>query len=85
MARRKMERGRGIAQRLKAARKRSGLTVRELAKQANLSHQTVVSIESGSGAHSSVSTLGDLAEALKVPAGWLAYGEGAAPTPSDNG
>ncbi len=79
MPRRKKERGRGIARRLKTARKKAGLSIRDLARQANLSHQAVVAIEGGGGAGSSVGTLGDLAEVLKIPAGWLAYGEGEAP------
>lgn len=74
-----------VAERLKAAREGRGLTVAELARRARvegepISRQAVMKIEGGDVTNPGVLTVAGLAEALEVPAAWLAYGVG--PTPA---
>lgn len=71
------DRYKGMPERLIQAREASGRTVRGLAALAGLSAQAVLYIEEGRTVPK-VDTCEQLAEALRVSPGWLAYGEVAA-------
>lgn len=75
MARRTYQLSREIAERLNAAREQRGMTIKELARAAMVNPDTVVSISQAQTINPGVGTLADLAKALGVPRGWLAYGE----------
>lgn len=72
------DRWRGVAQRLSSARERRGLTLRQLEGFSSVSRQTILLIERGES-EPRISTIEDLAVALDVAPGWLAYGEGEGP------
>ena len=70
-----------IAERLTWARTQAGFERRELARLAGLGSETHVGlIESGERPDPRGSTIKKLAQALGVPFGWLAAGEGEQPT-----
>ena len=74
-----LERWRGVAQRLSELRKRLGLTLRDVGDAAGLSAQAILLLEKG-GRDPLISTVEQLAVALDVPPGWLAFGEGEPPS-----
>lgn len=67
-----------LKQRFRTARERAGLTLRDLAAKSGQPLSTITDIEGGYRMPR-IDTLERIALALGVPAGWLAYGEGAAP------
>ena len=74
MARRSNEFGPGIARRLRSKRRAAGLTPRQLADLYHCALQTVQRLEDGGARNVGIGTIADLARALRVPPGWLAYG-----------
>lgn len=68
--------GPDIGDRLREAR--GEMTIRALATRAQVSTKTIVDIEAGRGATSSVKTYLKLARALKVRPAWLCFGDGSA-------
>lgn len=66
----------GFAERLKAARHESGLSIRALAEKVGITHQSVVGYEAGRGSGARLDIVGRLAEALHIAPSWLAYGTG---------
>lgn len=72
------ERWRGVALRLASTRELRGLTLRQVEDAAGVSRQTILLIEKGES-EPRISTIEDLAVALDVAPGWLAYGEGEGP------
>ena len=68
----------GLGARLKWARDRSGLTVREVADIAGVAFSAVSEIEKGERVPRA-DTLERLAVALNVPACWLVFGDGPKP------
>lgn len=72
------ERYKGMPERLKRTREKQGRTIRGLAALANLSPAGIVSVEEGRTV-ASLQTCEQLAKALDVSPGWLAYGEGQGP------
>lgn len=79
-----------LADRLKLARSKRGLTQDELADRCNLSNGYISMLERAPGAPNSIKSPGfaalrDLAKALDVPLEWLADGEGEEPEwPEEN-
>lgn len=69
-----------LAQRLRAARRRRGLSREELAHAAGMSYGAVVQVESGRRTDNRVSTVVALADALEVPLDYL-LGRGENPHP----
>lgn len=69
----------GFAARLALARKHHNLTFRELGEFAGVSHTAVQLLEKGDRSPT-IETAERLATALDVRPGWLAWGEGTAPT-----
>jgi transcriptional regulator with XRE-family HTH domain len=69
-----------LAQRLRAARRRRGLSREELARAAGMSYGAVVQVESGRRTDNKISTVIALAEALEVPLDYL-LGRGENPHP----
>lgn len=67
-----------LKQRFRKARERAELTLRELAAKSGQPLSTITDIEGGHR-KPRIDTLEKIALALGVPAGWLAYGEGAVP------
>ena len=55
-----------IAQNIKAARKKLGLSQDKLSKLAEVAYNTVVKIESGENSNPTIETLRKIADALKV-------------------
>jgi transcriptional regulator with XRE-family HTH domain len=76
------DRWRGVAERVAQSRRRLGLTLRQLGEAAGISGQGVMVIEKGR-TEPLISTIEQLAVALDVAPGWLAFGEGAAPSVSE--
>lgn len=76
MARRTYQLAREIAQRLNLAREARGLTVRQLARAAMVSQQTVITLSQGGTINPGAATLVDLARALEVRPAWLILGDG---------
>lgn len=73
-----------LADRLKLARSKRGLTQDELAELCSLSNGYISMLERAPGAPNSIKSPGfaalrDLAKALNVPLEWLADGEGEEP------
>ena len=68
-----------LKQRFRKARERAGLTLRDLATKSGQPLSTITDIEGGYRMPR-IDTLERIALALGVPAGWLAYGEGAVPS-----
>lgn len=68
----------GLGARLKWARSRAEMTVRDLADVAGVAFSAISEIEKG-GRIPRADTLERLAVALKVPACWLVFGDGVAP------
>lgn len=66
----------GFATRLKQARQEAGLTIRALAHQVGITHQSVVAYEAGRGGGARMDVVQALADALSVSPCWLAYGLG---------
>lgn len=64
-----------LAGRATEARQAKGLTQRELARGADMSQQTVGSIESGRSNTPQAKTLLAIAKVLGVSPGWLLFGE----------
>ena len=79
VARRTRQLGPAIGKRLRLAKNAKDLTVRELAKLAHTSPNTIQVISNGEGGNSSVGLLADIAKALGVTPEWLAYGAGPGP------
>ena len=72
-----------LSQRLRAAREKRGISRRELAARlGGDKYSTLSKIEEGDSMPG-IDTVELLARALGVSAGWLAYGEGTAPTWAD--
>lgn len=71
-------RSKGIGQRLKWARQRAELTVRDVARATGVSPSTISDTELERRVPRA-DTLEKLAVALKVEPAWLAYGDGRAP------
>jgi transcriptional regulator with XRE-family HTH domain len=68
-------RARGIAERLRLARERRGLTQAELCERAGVDRKSCFNIENDKmGGNVRFRTVERLASALQVPAGWLAFG-----------
>lgn len=72
--------GPAIAERLRLARELRGLTVRQLAEQAQVDKQTVQRLSDGLGRNPGAGMMADLAKALDVSPAWLTFGEGSPPT-----
>jgi len=70
----------GLPERLRALREMAGLTRKELAKLSGLADSHVGLIESARRSAPSAETLAKIAKATGVPLGWLATGDGRAPT-----
>ena len=68
-----------LKQRFRKARERAELTLRDLAAKSGQPLSTITDIEGGYRMPR-IDTLERIALALGVPAGWLAYGEGAVPS-----
>ena len=68
----------GLGSRLKWARARAQLTVREVADVAGVAFSAIAEIEKGQRVPRA-DTLERLAVALNVPACWLVFGDGPAP------
>ena len=68
-----------LKQRFRKARECAGLTLRDLATKSGQPLSTITDIEGGYRMPR-IDTLERIALALGVPAGWLAYGDGAAPS-----
>lgn len=69
-----------LSQRLRAAREKRGISRRDLASRlGGDKYSTLSKIEEGESMPG-IDTVELLARALGVSAGWLAYGEGTAPT-----
>lgn len=66
----------GFAERLRAARRESGLSIRALAEKVGITHQSVVGYEAGRGSGARLDIASRLAEALHIAPSWLAYGTG---------
>lgn len=66
----------GFAERLKAARRESGLSIRALAEKVGITHQSVVGYEAGRGGGARLDIVSRLAGALHIAPSWLAYGTG---------
>lgn len=66
--------GEGLARRLRKSRERAGLNQEQLAGQAGCTRVQLVNLEAGKGGGARLDTVEALAEALGVPAGWLAFG-----------
>ena len=66
----------GFAERLRAARRESGLSIRALAEKVGITHQSVVGYEAGRGSGARLDIVSRLAEALHIAPSWLAYGSG---------
>lgn len=58
---------------VKEFREKNNMTQIELCKQANVSRQTVIDLESGKDVNTTVATLQRLADALKCKVGDLVY------------
>lgn len=71
----------GMGERLRAARVAKGLSMRALGKQAGCTVAAISLLEAGTSIVL-LSTCEELAKALDVAPGWLAYGIGAGPTPN---
>ena len=72
-----------LSQRLRAAREKRGISRRDLASRlGGDKYSTLSKIEEGESMPG-IDTVELLARALGVSAGWLAYGEGIAPTWAD--
>jgi transcriptional regulator with XRE-family HTH domain len=56
-----------IAEKLKRARKKAGLSQDRLARKADVAYNTVVKIESGENKNPTIETLRKLAKALNMP------------------
>lgn len=67
-----------VAERLKRTRRSLGLTLRDIGTAAGISAQGVLLIEKGES-NPVISTIEQLAVALDVSPGWLAFGEGEGP------
>jgi transcriptional regulator with XRE-family HTH domain len=67
-----------VGERLKWARARANLTIRDLGQAASVPNSSITEIEMG-GRIPRANTLEKLANALKVSACWLTFGEGPAP------
>lgn len=72
-------RSKGIGQRLKWARQRAELTVRDVARATGVSPSTISDTELNRRIPRA-DTLEKLAVALRVEPSWLAFGDGKAPT-----
>ncbi|PSM31675.1 helix-turn-helix transcriptional regulator [Haliangium sp. UPWRP_2] len=67
-----------VGERLKWARARANMTIRELSHAASVPNSSITEIELGNRIPRS-STLEKIANALKIAPCWLAFGDGAAP------
>lgn len=66
--------GDGLARRLRERREEKGLSQADLADRAGQSKTQILNLEAGRGGGARLDTIHALAEALGVPAGWLAFG-----------
>lgn len=66
--------GEGLARRLRQAREKAGMNQNQLATKAGCARIQIVSLESGKGGGARLDTIEAIADALGVPAGWLAFG-----------
>lgn len=73
-----VDRWRGVGERLASARAMKALTLRAVATAAGVSPQAILLIERGES-EPRISTVEEIAVALDVAPGWLAYGEGEGP------
>lgn len=73
-----LERWKGIGERLRLARMASGQSLRDLTRIAKISPQGILLIENGVSVPR-VSTAEEIARAVGVSPGWLAFGEGEGP------
>jgi len=64
-----------IGDRIRNERAVGGLSRRQLAKQANVSHRTIRYLETGLTKDATVETVRRLAKALKCDPAWLAFGD----------
>lgn len=71
----KADLGPGMAQRLRDARDTRGWTLRKLRDVSGVSTGAIQAIENGGKGKVSCATVWQLATALKVSPGWLAFGE----------
>lgn len=71
-----------VGQRLTRLMRERGLTDRDLADQANVTHGTIRNLRLGLGGQAGIGTVYNVAYALGVRAAWLAYGDGE-PTADD--
>ena len=69
----------GLSMRFRKAREHAGLTLRDLAAKSGQPLSTITDIEGGRRMPR-IDTLEKIAHALKISAGWLAYGDGTQPT-----
>jgi transcriptional regulator with XRE-family HTH domain len=68
------ELGAALGPRLKKAREGKGWPVQKLADEAGVTRQMIYNIEGGRGGNIGIATIKRLADALGLPAGWLAFG-----------
>jgi transcriptional regulator with XRE-family HTH domain len=66
--------GEGLARRLRQSRERAGLKQEQVAERAGCTRAQIINLEAGKGGGARLDTVEALAEALGVPAGWLAFG-----------
>ena len=67
-----------LKRRFRKAREHAGLTLRDLAAKSGQPLSTITDIEGGRRMPR-INTLEKIAQALRVPSGWLAYGDGPQP------
>jgi len=67
-----------LKRRFRQAREHAGLTLRDLAAKSGQPLSTITDIEGGRRMPR-INTLEKIAQALRVPSGWLAYGDGLPP------
>jgi len=67
-----------LKRRFRKAREHAGFTLRELATKSGQPLSTITDIEGGRRMPR-IDTLEKISQALRVPSGWLAYGDGIQP------
>lgn len=63
-----------LAERVRAVRKKRNLTIKEVVALAEISENQYINIEQGRTVNPGIDTIRRIADALKVPPGWLAWG-----------
>lgn len=63
-----------LAERVKAVRIKRSLTIKQVAAAAEISENQYINVEQGRTVNPGIDTIRRIADALKVPPGWLAWG-----------